>query len=169
MGRKTGASDSPDVIAAKLKSRHMGGATWFYWIAALSLINSVVILMGAEWSFIIGLGITQFVDGVAAAVAQEAGAEAAPIIKAAAFAVDFIVAAFFVVFGIFSVKRQSWAYIMGMALYAADALLFLFAGDMLSIAFHGFALFCILSGFLASRQMDKPSAAGSHAPPALPA
>ena len=169
MARKTGNEDHPAVLAAKLKSRHMGGATWFYWIAALSLINSVVILMGAEWSFIIGLGITQFVDGVAGSIAQEAGAEAAPIIKATAFAVDFIVAAFFVVFGIFAVKRQAWAYIMGMALYAADALLFLAAGDMLSIAFHGFALFCILSGFLASRQMDKAGTAGPHTPPALPA
>ena len=71
MARNKGIEDSE----AKLKSRHMGGATWFYWIAALSLINSVVILMGSEWSFIIGLGVTQFVDGVAANVAQQAGAE----------------------------------------------------------------------------------------------
>lgn len=168
MARKTEDSDDPAVRAAKLKSRHMGGATWFYWIAALSLINSVVILLGSEWSFIIGLGVTQFVDGVATAVSQGAGPEAAPIIKATAFAVDFIIAAFFVVFGIFAVKRQSWAYIMGIVLYAADAVLFLFAGDMLSIAFHGFALACIVNGLLAARQMDRSEPAAQHSPPALP-
>lgn len=168
MARKTGDSDNPAVRAAKLKSRHMGGATWFYWIAALSLINSVVILMGSEWSFIIGLGVTQFVDGIATAVSLEAGPEAAPIIKATAFAVDFIIAAFFVVFGIFAVKRQSWAYILGMVLYAADALLFLLAGDMLSIAFHGFALACIVNGLIAARQMDKEEPTAQHSPPALP-
>ncbi|HPF99604.1 MAG TPA: hypothetical protein PLE77_06025 [Kiritimatiellia bacterium] len=166
MARNKGIEDSE----AKLKSRHMGGATWFYWIAALSLINSVVILMGSEWSFIIGLGVTQFVDGVAANVAQQAGAEAAPIIKATAFAVDFVIAAFFVVFGIFAVKRQAWAYIMGMVLYAMDALLFLLVGDMLSIAFHAFALACIFNGLLASLKMDKAGAvAQPPAPPALPA
>ena len=162
MARNRGNEDGE----AKLKSRHMGGATWFYWIAALSLINSVVILMGSEWSFIIGLGVTLFVDGVAANVAQQAGAEAAPIIKATAFAVDFVIVAF----GIFAVKRQAWAYIMGMVLYAMDALLFLLAGDMLSIAFHAFALACIFNGLLASLKMDKAGAvAQPPAPPALPA
>ncbi len=30
---------------------HAGGASWFYWIAGLSLVTSVISLSGGSWSF----------------------------------------------------------------------------------------------------------------------
>lgn len=35
------------------------GAHWFYWIAVLSLINSLVFHFGWNWSFFMGLAATQ--------------------------------------------------------------------------------------------------------------
>ena len=34
-----------------------GGARWFWWIAALSLVNTVLIHSGSQTSFVIGLGL----------------------------------------------------------------------------------------------------------------
>src|SRR6266850_5927019 len=65
-------ADAGPVDAARkaLESQRRNGAQWFYWVAALSLINSVVALTGAEWRFILGLGVTQVVQELA----QESGA-----------------------------------------------------------------------------------------------
>ena len=38
------------IEAEALVKRHRGGAGWFFWIAGLSLINSVVILAGSDWA-----------------------------------------------------------------------------------------------------------------------
>src|SRR5881394_752088 len=45
----TAASANPAAVS-HLKS----GASWFYWIAALSLINSISAASGSSWRFIIG-------------------------------------------------------------------------------------------------------------------
>ena len=46
----------------KYRSAFLSGANWFFWIAGLSLVNSLIILFSGEWSFIVGLGATQ-IDG----------------------------------------------------------------------------------------------------------
>ncbi|MCP4560303.1 MAG: hypothetical protein GY837_07230, partial [Bosea sp.] len=60
-------TDAPDLTDAEVARRleaekiSMGfrsGANWFYWIAGLSIANSLVILFQGEWGFVVGLGIT---------------------------------------------------------------------------------------------------------------
>jgi len=34
------------------------GVSWFFFVAGLSVVNSLLVLFGADWSFIFGLGIT---------------------------------------------------------------------------------------------------------------
>src|SRR5215471_16932506 len=53
---------APAQAAAVSVARLKSGASWFYWIAGLSLINSVVSFTGSSWRFILGLGITQLFD-----------------------------------------------------------------------------------------------------------
>jgi hypothetical protein len=142
----------------QLQSRHANGANWFFWIAALSLINSVIVHAGGEWSFVVGLGITQFIDAVAAVVAVEAGAEAGVFATGFAFAADLVVAGAFVLFGVLARKRHGWAFVLGMVLYGLDGLLFLLVGDWLSIAFHVFALFGLGSGLAAAHKITAMSA-----------
>ncbi len=131
----------------KIEGQIKGGASWFFWIAGLSIINTIIFLAGAQWSFIIGLGVTQLVAGVA----SEAGSSA----KIVAFIVTLIFAGIFVFFGIFSGKRHNWAFIVGMILYALDGLLFLLVPDWLSIGFHVFALFCIFAGLRANFKLKR--------------
>jgi len=114
-------------------------AKWFYWIAALSMINSLVVIFGGNFHFVVGLGITSVVD----AIAKRVGAMG----SALDLVINAFIAGLFVLLGSFAIKAQKWAFLTGMLLYAADALLCLMAKDILSIAFHGYVLFTIYRGF----------------------
>ncbi|HXZ80610.1 MAG TPA: hypothetical protein VEG30_11810 [Terriglobales bacterium] len=134
------------------QTRVKAGASWFYWIAALSLINTVIVLSGSQWHFILGLGITQVVDALARKVGSVAYLPAVII--------DLVVASVFVFFGIFASKPKKWAFGIGMAVYAFDCLLFLIGRDILGIAFHCFALYQIYRGMAAMESLPKPQPAG---------
>ena len=142
----------------KLEKSFKAGAGWFFWIAGLSLINSIIILSGKNWSFIVGLGITQVVD----MVAREIGAFG----KVAGLVLDVAAAGVFVVFGLLSYRRYSWAFVVGMVIYGLDGLIFLLAMDFLSLGFHAFALVCIFSGL---RSLKKLKLLESQAAPVQPA
>lgn len=165
------AAPQATLIAAvlKMQAQHKSGATWFYWIAGLSVINSIVILVGSKWSFIIGLGITQVIDGIAQGVSQQAAANTAMLIKSMGFLFDLLVAGLFLFFGYFAAKRQTWSYVTGMVLYAFDGLIFLMVMDFLSIGFHIFALVCIYSGLQASIKLRALELAIQAVPPPVPA
>lgn len=130
---------------AILERRANSGASWFYWIAGLSLINSIVVLAGSQWSFILGLGITQVIDAVAHALG--------PIGRAVGLGLDLAAGGLFVLFGVFAHKRQAWSFVVGMVLYGLDGMFFLVAMDWLGLGFHAFALYCIFSGFRANQQL----------------
>jgi hypothetical protein len=132
-----------------LKSKIESGANWFLWIAGLSLVNSLLILANIEWGFFFGLGITQLID----AIALEVGGDADYIARIVAFAFDVIAASVFALFGFLSKKGRCWAFVVGMVLYVLDAMLFLVVKDFFGLAFHGFALYCIISGYKASRAL----------------
>jgi hypothetical protein len=132
---------------AKLENQVKSGASWFFWIAGLSVINSVVALSGSQWGFIMGLGVTQIVD----TIGKTLGGAGVPV----AIILDIIVAGVFVLFGVFARQRHPWAFIVGMVLYGLDGLLFLLGGDLLGLGFHGFALFCIFAGFSALKKLQQ--------------
>lgn len=138
-------------IAADIARQNQlkGGASWFFWIVALSVINSLIVLFQGQWSFAIGLGVTQVIDAVGLAVAD--GAANPGAIMAGAFVLDLLAASVFVVFGIFARQRKSWAFITGMIFYAGDGLIFLVVGDVLSVGFHIFGLWGIFNGLRACR------------------
>jgi len=142
-------SDAHTQERIKLEQQHQQGAGWFFWIAGLSLVNTFIILSGNEWSFIVGLGITQIFDAFAVELSAELG-QAAMFV---ALFLDLTVAAVFVALGIFSRRGVQAVYWVGMILYALDGALFLLVQDWLSIGFHGFALFCIYGGFRAHRKL----------------
>ncbi|SRR6266540_1541497 len=136
------ASAADLATAAQLKS----GASWFYWIAGLSLINSIAAFTGSQWGFILGLGITQAIDAFGQSL--EGGGKLVVLI------LDLLAAGIFVFFGVFANKRHTWAFIVGMVLYAFDGLIFLIAKDWLGLGFHAFVLFCLFRGFRACRELN---------------
>lgn len=124
--------------AAQIKS----SASWFYWIAGLSLVNSLVALSGSDWRFILGMGVTQIID-IFADRASGGG-------KAIVLVLDLLMIGTAVTFGIFANKGHRWAFIVGMILYALDGIIFVLAGDWLPVAFHAYALFRLYQGLAAS-------------------
>ena len=133
------------VKASEVEKHFRSGAGWFYWIAGLSLVNSVLTILGSEWGFFFGLGITMFVD----VIGTEIGGPAVVI----ALVFNVMLAGVFVLFGFFAGRNQKWAFITGMVLYTLDGMLFLLVGDFLSLIFHAFALWCIVRGYKAGRQL----------------
>jgi hypothetical protein len=130
------------VAQATALARVRTSARWFYWIAGLSLINSAVVIFGGSFHFVVGLGVTSVVD----AFAKQSG-NAGVVLD---LIINGFVAGLFCLFASFAGKAQKWAFMVGMVLYALDGLLLLLARDILSVAFHAYALFCIYRGLAAT-------------------
>lgn len=142
-----------DPLAA-LEQRGHTGANWFYWIAALSLVNTAILLSGGDRQFVIGLGVTQVVNALAVAGAQ-AAPDIATVIKIAAVLVSVGIAAFVALFGWLANRRYSAAFIIGMGLYLCDGVLYLLIEDWMSVAFHAYALYGLWHGLSAFRQLNQ--------------
>jgi hypothetical protein len=123
------------------------GAGWFDWIAALSIVNSLIALLNGTWHFVLGLGITDLVNYEA----QRSGGSTGQVIG---FVVTLVVAGFFWLMGHFAKQGQRWALILGMFLYTLDGGLLLIGQDWFSAAFHGYALFMLTRTFSAIKQFE---------------
>ena len=97
----------------EISQRMKSGANWFYWIAGLSLINSIVSIAGGNWNFIVGLGVTQIIDAIMQAISQESGVNAFNVV---ALMLDVLVAGVFVVFGYFAGRGSIGLFGLGMDL-----------------------------------------------------
>ena len=135
-----------------LFERGQKGAGWFYWIAVLSLINTVMVLSGSDTSFALGLGLTLISDSIATAVSKQAGGDLTAVLIAVGF--DAVVLGMVVACGWLSRKRILPIFALGMALYLLDGLLCLLLGSILCIAIHAFALWSMWTGFAAYRQLN---------------
>jgi hypothetical protein len=130
---------------AKLSRSVRGGAGWFYWIAGLSLVNTVLMYTGSQRYFVIGLG----AGLLAQSLASDLG------IAVIGLTLSVIASLLFATFGVFAHRRQSWAFIIGMVLYALDGLVFLLVRDWMSMGFHALALVCIAGGLSSLRKLRK--------------
>jgi hypothetical protein len=129
------------------------GAGWFYWIAALSLVNTVLVHSGSDVNFLMGLAATLVVDGVARSFVQGGAPEVA--VRSLAIGLDLIIAGAFALFGILGQRGRGWAFVAGIALYAADALLFVSFEAWANVAFHAFAGFYLVRGLRAQRALAR--------------
>jgi hypothetical protein len=138
-----------------LETRARNGVNWFFWIAGLSIINTIIYIAGGSLTFIIGLGATQFVDGITSAIIQDIGSGPTTILRLAALAIDIGLAGIFVVAGSLGRKKYRWALISGMVLYVADAGIFIWAGDWFAVAFHALGLWGLWGGLKAINALRK--------------
>ena len=130
-----------------LERQRRNGAHWFYWIAALSLINAGIAFAGQQWRFILGLGATQIVQELA-----QSGSNGT---KAGLVGVAVIV--IFVMIGQRAAQGNGWAFVLGMVLYALDGAIFVLIQDWPSVGFHAFAIAMIGRGFVAARRLSPPA------------
>ena len=144
--RHTAASE---VVNAAAAARVRSGADWFFWIAGMSVVNSVATLFGSTWQFVLGLGVTQIVDAVAA----ELGGAA----QVVALLSGIVPVAFFAVMGYLARRGRRWPFVVGMLAFAVDGVVVLLLQNVISAAFHAYALYRIYGGFRAARQIHEPS------------
>jgi hypothetical protein len=142
------AAEMQRITALMNFTRQMkGGASNFYWIAALSVINSLVTIFGGGFYFVIGLGVTLLIDGVTKGMSDQMGGN--PIVLGMGFLFSLIFDLLFVVAGYFAGKGQRWAFIAGLILYGLDALLMLAFQEWLGFGFHLYFMWGIWTGLSA--------------------
>ena len=138
-------------LAAQSEPEIKHGAGWFWWIAGLSVVNTVMIHSDGDRNFAIGLGFTLLADVIFKGY------------KLIAFGIDAVALGTFAGLGLYARKGYLWAFVTGIVLYSLDALIYLALQDWLSCAFHGFALFYMIRG---ARKLRAALQAAAEAPPA---
>jgi len=151
---------------AEAYQRYKSGANWFYWIAGLSLVTSIVSFAGGGWRFLISLGSTQFLDAFAEGMSRALEGDAPRII---ALVLDFVVTGVFVLFGVLAGKKMLWAYMAGMVVFGVDGLVSLLFQDLIGVLAHGVVLFFMARGYMAGRELMALERAMAQAPPPAPA
>ena len=126
------------------------GGDWFFWIVGFSVVNSLLSAFGAQIHFVIGLGTTELIDGLA-----HAGSKGFGTANIIALLLDLVAAGCYALFGFFARRGAKWAFLTGMILYLIDALLLLVFKDWLAVAFHAYALFRIFQGFQAAQRFSR--------------
>lgn len=149
---KTETAPIDRAVIALSDSVITSGAGWFWWIAGLSVVNTVMIHSGSDRNFVIGLGFTLMADAVFKGY------------KVIAFSIDAVALGTFFGLGYFSRKGHLWAFVTGVVLYALDALIYVAFQDWMSVAFHGLALFYLFRG---ARALHAALKAAKEAPPAV--
>src|SRR5437763_16327974 len=88
--RRRAAERQADEAAARpLYQQGRNGSNWFYWVAGLSLVNSISLHTGGNVFFVVGLGVTLVADTLAQGVAEH-HPEGAATAKALAFGFDIV-------------------------------------------------------------------------------
>jgi len=150
--------DEPVVRAEAVVRRQ---ANWFFWIAGLSLVNWLAGSTGSSIAMVMGLGVTQITTAVAHGLAKNGGAVSAVVTFLSLF-LTAVVAGAFVFLGFQARKVRQWAFVVGMVLYAMDALLFLWVGDWISLLFHAFVLLMLGVGLTSARTVRAARTAPSY-------
>jgi len=133
-------------------ARVIRSANWFYWIAGLSAINVMSGAFGATMKFIIGLGISEIFTEIATGTAADGGSTTS---IALLYAASLGVTVFFAACGWFARRPSTVAFVVGMAAFALDTLIFVFASDWIGVAFHAYVLFNLWRGFAATSEFKK--------------
>lgn len=135
------------VDEARLAAQARNGANWFYWVAALSVINSIISLSGGSVSFLAGLAIPQVADAYAAHLGF-----VGPYFS---IGTDLLFAFFFCGFGYLTTHGSRAAFIAGMVLYVLNGAVYLLVSAWLPLAFHGFVLFQMFTGWKARQKLAR--------------
>jgi len=118
----------------------LSAARWFWWIAGLSLINTVLMHTGSNINFVLGLGVTAVSDAVFAGN---------PLVG---YAIDAVALGFFYLMGVQARHGRLWAFYLGGTVYALDALVYVRFQDWMPVAFHAFVIYFIARGVMFLRR-----------------
>ena len=120
-------------------------ADWFFWLAILSIINSLIVYYYQVPNTPIALGITQWLDGT------HSGFNAT--MSGSALVINVLIAGVLAAFGIMARRGSDLAFVVGIFLYVIDAFLTIGLRDVFGFGVHLLALFFLVKGLLASRHI----------------
>lgn len=126
------------------------GANWFFWIATLSVINSLLVTFSGTANFIFSLGAARWID-------EAFRANSLASVTVSGMLLGLAVAGLFAVLGYFARMGNDRVYVLGIFLYVVDAMIILGFKDFFSFGFHMVALFFLFKGLFASRRRFDPS------------
>lgn len=139
-------NEIPIAQMVQLEKQYRNGANWFYWIAGLSALSGILILIGSSIISAITLGSTEFLVVI--------GHEF-PALATVAGIASVVIIGIFALMGYLSNKGHGWAYIIGIILFFLDTLLLLEVRDYLGLAFHGLVLYYLIAGVVAFYKLKK--------------
>lgn len=126
------------------------GAHWFYWLAAASIVNSLVVFYFNTPNSMAAFGITRWIDGTSGALTAEG---VVPPMLASALVVNILIALGFAAFGYIAARGSDIAFVLGIFLYLIDAMLIIGLRDFFGFGFHLVGLYFLIRGLLASRHL----------------
>jgi hypothetical protein len=141
--------DPLEMIMLRVEAQFKAGASWFFWIAALSVINSIIFRLGGNLNFIFGLGLTQVIDAIDISIVDNALYPNANTVHILSMVLILLISGLFALFGLLAHKKIKWIYVIGMAFYLLDGLILLMFQDFISAAFHAYVLFGLWRGYKA--------------------
>ena len=121
-------------------------ATWFFWVAGLSLVSMIMHATGFNFSFMVSMGVTEILGYVAVQ-------SPSPLVKLFAWTVCIFVILVVGFCGYFSSRKFTWAFVVGIGILLLDCLvLFSMLPDSIpSILFRMWAVYALIGGFQALR------------------
>jgi len=156
------AAAQPVVTPLELKLRYQSrlhaGANWFFWIAALALVNLVLLARQSAIHFIFGLAATRIIDALTGIFGRQMPLESPNTLRIIVWALNLLIVGVFVLFGVFAHQGKKWAFYAGMVHYMLDAVAILYIGDkpdLLSFAFHLIVIWALADGLRALSQLDR--------------
>jgi len=120
-------------------------ADWFFWLAILSVINSLIVYYYKVPNTPGALGITQWVDGTTSGINAS--------MTTVSLVTNILIAGALAMFGLLARRGSDVAFVVGIFLYVIDAFLMIGMKDFFGFGVHLIALFFLVKGLLASRHI----------------
>lgn len=108
---------------------------WFYLVAVLSFVNSIFSILDYGSIYVIGLGISQFLDHLMVALKYYLP-ERINLITVVGMTVSFLFSLLFALFGYLGNKKNKTAVFIGLVLYLADTGMTIWLESYESAFFH---------------------------------
>jgi hypothetical protein len=141
------------------------GSRWFFWIAGLSMLNSIVFRMEGSVNFLFGLGVTQIVDIMSRIYVEEGLIENTNMVSGISMVLILLISGLYVIFGLLTRKKKKWAFFVGTILYLFDGFILVLIQDYISAAFHAYILFSLFRGLKAIQDLRNAKELSDFDPP----
>ncbi len=148
------------IVEAEASAR--SSANWFWWIAALSLANSISTMLELKYGMILGLGITQVIDALLLVTPDGSAQTISVTGRVIHLAMVLGAIGVFFLIGVRARAGSVGAFRFGMIAYALDGVIFLLIADWVGVGFHVFVLFMLWGGYGLAKALN-----GARSEPAV--